>query len=244
VRRFRCASPMCRFPLYGAEGPDSCPDFDHFGSGATAFQRMLVQEAGSKILLLPAWPGDWDADFKLHVAGGVIAGTVKGGKLLAWDIQPAARKNDVVVCGPQTTPPSATIPLNAHPLRAGSDQLGNNRFRGKIGRVTLFRGRLDPAAIRDLATGDRSKPVAGERVVACWMNPNLGDPLPAKAEDFVGAVSFEVWVQPGENEAGRILDKLTPGVDDGFLLDAWPKLSLRLIVGGQRRDAPNVLKSR
>jgi len=174
----------------------------------------------------------------------VIAGTVKGGKLLAWDIQPAARKNDVVVCGPQTTPPSATIPLNAHPLRAGSDQLGNNRFRGKIGRVTLFRGRLDPAAIRDLATGDRSKPVAGERVVACWMNPNLGDPLPAKAEDFVGAVSFEVWVQPGENEAGRILDKLTPGVDDGFLLDAWPKLSLRLIVGGQRRDAPNVLKSR
>jgi len=67
VRRFRCASPMCRFPLYGAEGPDSCPDFDHFGSGATAFQRMLVQEAGSKILLLPAWPGDWDADFKLHV---------------------------------------------------------------------------------------------------------------------------------------------------------------------------------
>ena len=25
VRRFRTASPMCRFPLYGREGPDSCP---------------------------------------------------------------------------------------------------------------------------------------------------------------------------------------------------------------------------
>ncbi|MCX7047479.1 MAG: DUF5703 domain-containing protein, partial [Candidatus Sumerlaeota bacterium] len=40
VRRFRIASPICRFPLYGREGPDSCPDFDHFGSGATALQRM------------------------------------------------------------------------------------------------------------------------------------------------------------------------------------------------------------
>ena len=45
VRRFRIASPMCRFPLYGREGPDSCPDFDHFGAGSVALQRMLVQEA-------------------------------------------------------------------------------------------------------------------------------------------------------------------------------------------------------
>ena len=67
VRRFRIASPMCRFPLYGREGPDSCPDFDHFGAGSVALQRMLVQEAGDKILLLPAWPADWDADFKLHL---------------------------------------------------------------------------------------------------------------------------------------------------------------------------------
>ena len=69
VHRFRNASPLCRFPLYGSEGPDSCPDFDHFGSGSTALQRMLVQEANGKILLLPAWPANWDADFKLHAAG-------------------------------------------------------------------------------------------------------------------------------------------------------------------------------
>ena len=82
VRRFRIASTMCRFPLYGREGPDSCPDFDHFGAGAVALQRMLVQEAGDKILLLPAWPADWDVDFKLHLTGGaVLTGTVKDGKL-------------------------------------------------------------------------------------------------------------------------------------------------------------------
>ncbi len=102
VHRFRHASPQCRFPLYGTEGPDSCPDFDHFGSGSTALQRMLVQEAGDKILLLPAWPANWDADFKLHVAQKtVIHGTVKEGHLVNWTITPLSRKKDVVVYKPQ-----------------------------------------------------------------------------------------------------------------------------------------------
>lgn len=102
VHRFRNASPSCRFPLYGSEGPDSCPDFDHFGSGSTALQRMLVQEAGDKILLLPAWPTAWDTDFKLHVAHStVVSGKVKDGKLVNWSIEPEFRKKDVVVYEPQ-----------------------------------------------------------------------------------------------------------------------------------------------
>jgi len=101
VRRFRHASTQCRFPLYGSAGPDSCPDFDHFGSGATALQRMLVQEAGGKILLLPAWPADWDADFRLHLAGNtIIEGTVEDGKLTQWRIDPVVRRKDVVVHAP------------------------------------------------------------------------------------------------------------------------------------------------
>ncbi len=100
ARRFRKASKLCRFPLYGEEGPDSCPDFDHFGAGSVALQRMIVQEAPGKIVLLPAWPATWDADFKLHLTGGaVLTGTVKDGKLVAWDVQPTARRKDVVVRG-------------------------------------------------------------------------------------------------------------------------------------------------
>ena len=102
VHRFRKASTMCRFPLYGEETPDSCPDFDHFGAGSIALQRMIAQEAGDRILLLPAWPANWDADFKLRLMrGAVLTGTVKEGKLVAWDIQPASRKKDVAVCQPQ-----------------------------------------------------------------------------------------------------------------------------------------------
>jgi hypothetical protein len=92
--------------MYGKEGPDSCPDFDHFGAGSVALQRMLVQEAGEKIFLLPAWPATWDADFKLHLSQRtVLSGTVKAGKLTAWDIQPASRKKDVQVGQPQPGKP-------------------------------------------------------------------------------------------------------------------------------------------
>jgi alpha-L-fucosidase 2 len=130
VRRFRVASTMCRFPLYGREGPDSCPDFDHFGSGAIALQRMLVQEAGEKILLLSSWPSDWNVEFKLHLAGRTtISGTVKDGKLVAWDIRPKARRKHVVVCQPQVRASAAQlVPPNDHPLQAESDQSGGSQL--------------------------------------------------------------------------------------------------------------------
>ncbi|MEI8235106.1 MAG: DUF5703 domain-containing protein [Verrucomicrobiota bacterium] len=109
VRRFRIASPSVRFPIYAREGADSVPDWDHFGSGSIALQRMLVQEGQGKINLLPAWPAEWDVDFKLHLQGGtVLTGTVKDGKLVAWDITPTARKADVVVCGPAKSQTAAT----------------------------------------------------------------------------------------------------------------------------------------
>ncbi len=244
ARRFRTASSMCRFPLYGKEGPDSCPDFDHFGAGSTAFQRMLVQEAGGKIHLLPAWPADWNVDFKLHIAaGGVVTGTVKDGKLTAWDIQPPERKRDVVIYPPQVGGSAGSaIPDNVHPLHAGSDSNGGSHFLGKIGRVTLFRERITASRVRELASSDRTRRVSGKDVVGSWLNPRAGDQLATKPEDYNGPVSFEVWIQPGENESGRILDKITAGIDDGMLLDAWPKLSLRLIVGSQTRNIAGVLK--
>jgi hypothetical protein len=102
LRRFRTASTMCRFPLYGREYPDSCPDFDHFGSGAAALQCMLVQEANGKIHLLPAWPAAWDVNFKLHLSrGAVIEGTVRDGELREWKIEPASRAAEVTVHRPQ-----------------------------------------------------------------------------------------------------------------------------------------------
>lgn len=96
VSRFRIASPMCRFPLFGREGPDSCPDFDHFGSGSTALQRMLIQEVPGKILLLPAWPKTWNVNFKLHaMQNTTIEGDVKNGKIISLKVTPESRRKDV-----------------------------------------------------------------------------------------------------------------------------------------------------
>ena len=244
IHRFRNASKQCRFPLYGSAGPDSCPDFDHFGAGSTALQRMLVQEAAGKILLLPAWPADWDADFKLHLEKStVISGKVVDGKLTDWTIEPAARKKDVVVYKPQRAPDRPAIPANKHPLRIGADQAGGNRFAGKIGRVTMFGGLLKSETIRTLAGGDRKKKVTTEPAVACVLAPKAGDALPVKTGDLSSEVSFEAWIMPEKKEAGRILDKLTGGQRDGFLIDCWPGLSLRVIIGPQQTDFPGVLKA-
>jgi hypothetical protein len=106
----------------------------------------------------------------------------------------------------------------------------------------MFRGKLSPQTIGELAAGDRTQPVAGPQVAGCWLNPKPGDALSTSAEDFAGAVSWEVWIRPEEKESGRILDKLTPGKNDGFLLDAWPDLGLRVIAGNQQRQFPDVLK--
>jgi len=244
VTRFRVASPMCRFPLYGREGPDSCPDFDHFGAGAVALQCMLVQEAGERILLLPAWPADWDVDFRLHLRQGtILSATVKDGHLVTWDIRPAARRAQVVVCPLQTVPRPPPIPANGHPLRAGADQSGQNRFQGRISRISLFRGPLTPEAILALARGDRATALSGAEVVGCWLEPQAGQVLAPATVDLGGPVSFEAWIQPGANEQGRILDKLTPGVNDGILLDTWPGLSLRAIVGPRILQVPALLKA-
>ena len=55
------------------------------GSGSTALQRMLVQEVGDKVILLPAWPSDWDVDFKLHLSNQTtITCTVLNGELIDW----------------------------------------------------------------------------------------------------------------------------------------------------------------
>jgi hypothetical protein len=115
--RANCRRPRFRslasLPLKGLNaGEAGTEDFDHFGAGSVALQRMLVQEVRSRILLPPAWPADWDADFKLHLGRGtVLTGTVKDGRLTTWDIVPASRKRNVTVCQPQPAkPPTPPVP--------------------------------------------------------------------------------------------------------------------------------------
>jgi len=86
-----------RFPAFWGPNMDWIPDQTHGGVLMKAFQSMLLQTEGRKIYLMPAWPKDWNAEFKLHAPyKTVIQGRVKDGKLIDLNVTPASRAKDVV----------------------------------------------------------------------------------------------------------------------------------------------------
>ncbi len=94
-----------RFPAFWGPNYDWTPDQDHGGVLMKAVQAMLMQcepETGSEfdgqIHLLPAWPSDWDADFKLHApCETVVEASVRGGLLVHLAVTPPERLADVRV---------------------------------------------------------------------------------------------------------------------------------------------------
>ncbi len=94
---FNRKDPALKFPAFWAEGHDYMPDEDNGGNGENGLQEMLMQVDGKKILLLPAWPKEWDAVFKLHAPyNTTVEGKVVGGKLTDLLVTPVSRKADVI----------------------------------------------------------------------------------------------------------------------------------------------------
>ena len=90
--------PRMKFPGFWEKGHDYAPDADNGGNGQHALQLMLMQSEGKKITLLPAWPKDWEADFKLHAAyNTIVEGHVKDGKIANLKVTPKSREVDVVI---------------------------------------------------------------------------------------------------------------------------------------------------
>lgn len=74
------------------------PDMDHGGSAMVQLQEMLMQTVDEKIILLPAWPGDWNVDFKLHAPHQTtVEGKVRSGKVTFLKVTPENRRKDVVI---------------------------------------------------------------------------------------------------------------------------------------------------
>ena len=88
-----------KFPAFWDKSHDYLPDEDNGGNGENGLQQMLLQAVGEKILLLPAWPADWDADFKLHAPQNtMIEGRVRNGHLTGLTVTPATRRKDIIDC--------------------------------------------------------------------------------------------------------------------------------------------------
>lgn len=97
VFNFTRKEPSLKFPAFWAKGNDYMPDQDNGGNGENGLQQMLLQTDGKKILLLPAWPKDWDVDFKLNAPyRTTVSGRVVHGRLTDLVVTPASRRGDVI----------------------------------------------------------------------------------------------------------------------------------------------------
>jgi len=92
--------PQARFTAFFGPGHDWIPDHNWGGSGMTGIQEMLLApEPGSsgKLHLFPAWPAEWDVDFKLHAPGKtLVEASLKGGRIVSLKVTPGSREKDIV----------------------------------------------------------------------------------------------------------------------------------------------------
>jgi alpha-L-fucosidase 2 len=87
-----------RFSWFWRSSHDWIPDLDNGGSGMITLQEMLMQCDGKRIQLLPAWPKEWTADFRLHAPyQTTVQGHVEGGKITDLKVTPKSRTADVTV---------------------------------------------------------------------------------------------------------------------------------------------------
>jgi hypothetical protein len=90
-----------RFPWFWSKNNDWIPDMDNGGAGMMTLQLMLMQCDGTRIQLLPAWPEDWTADFKLHAPyQTTVEGHVEHGKVSQLKVVPSNRAQDVEMVQP------------------------------------------------------------------------------------------------------------------------------------------------
>lgn len=97
-QNFSNKSSEHRFSAMWGPNYDWTPDQCHISVAIIALQRMLIQYDKEKILLLPAWPKNWEVDFKLHIPlKTTVEGSVKHGKLVYINVTPQNRKQDVII---------------------------------------------------------------------------------------------------------------------------------------------------
>jgi len=125
------------------------------------------------------------------------------------------------------------LPVSSYPIRIGEDQTGWNRFAGEIASVELRAG------------ADLGQAGGIERLLEPFMwidKPSIGATSVDPAM-LVNAFTFTAKVKPAADfDAGRIVDRVTPGGSDGYLFDIQPGGTLRLVVGSRMVTAPGAVR--
>jgi hypothetical protein len=95
VALFKLADSGLRFTAF-KDSDDWCPDHNWFGAGIIGLQEMLMQTVDRQMYLLPAWPEDWDVDFKLRAPYQTVVECIfEQGKVKTLKVTPPDRPWDV-----------------------------------------------------------------------------------------------------------------------------------------------------
>jgi hypothetical protein len=174
-----------RFPTFWENpGFDQMPDTDHGGSAMIALQEMIMQTDGKRILLAPAWPADWNCDFKLHAPyQTTVEGRVVGGKVVVTSVTPDSRRKDIVLYVPTPVPPP---PLSQGKLATASS-------------VYAFGYEAEKA----VDGKDESRWAAASGVYSGWLQVDLGQYMiigkaVIKEIDWAETQSFTIEYRQGE----------------------------------------------
>ena len=61
-------------------------------------QEMLMQTIGDEIVLFPAWPKEWDVEFRLHAPKNTkVEVSYEDGEIVSLVVTPKSRMKDVVI---------------------------------------------------------------------------------------------------------------------------------------------------
>jgi hypothetical protein len=101
TQRVKAKARGYRFPGFYGPNYDWTPDQDHLSVFMIGIQRMLMQCEGDRILILPAWPKEWDVSFKLHAPKNTtVEAVVKNGKVKMLTVTPESRRKDIELQNP------------------------------------------------------------------------------------------------------------------------------------------------
>jgi hypothetical protein len=98
VGRARNKHVDSRVPAFWGPNYDWIPDQDHGGILLKTLQAMVMQTDGREVYLLPAWPKEWNVEFKLCAPyKTTIEGKYVNGKVKDLVVMPGERLKDVKI---------------------------------------------------------------------------------------------------------------------------------------------------
>ena len=120
-----------RFPGFYGPAQDWFPVQTQPSIAMSTLQNMLVQYEDHRILMFPAWPQEWDADFKVHLPyETTIEGVLKDGVVESLTVMPEHRAADIEFV--QFDPDTPVVDISA-PVVLTTERVEAEDYKAQMG---------------------------------------------------------------------------------------------------------------